>query len=101
MFFVPEGEEAEATRLLSSWGKGSFPNLAESILYHLSEHGEEVGAKNALSYLRKAEGFASNLKRARRVALEDGAVRFEKNGRFLIKDAEGLILSFGKLRDPI
>lgn len=97
----PEGEEAEGARLLSQWGRGTFESVAESVLYHFGKHGEEVGAEGTLQYLRKAEGFASNLKRARRVKLEGGAVRFEKKGRFLIKDAEGLIVSFGSLNEPI
>ena len=101
MFAIPGGEEEEAARLLSGWSKGTFETLGKSILYHFGEHGEEVGAKDVLTYLRKAEGFASNLKRARTFALEEGATRYEKNGRYLIKDAEGLIRSFGAVRDPI
>jgi hypothetical protein len=37
----------------------------------------------------------------RTFALEEDATRYEKNGRYLIKDAEGLIRSFGAVRDPI
>jgi hypothetical protein len=49
----------------------------------------------------KLMGLHRGLKRARQFAVEDGTVRFEKNGRFVIKDAEGLIRSFGQLREPI
>jgi pyocin large subunit-like protein len=97
----PGGDEVEGARLLESWGKGTFESVEESALYHFEKHGEELGAKDTLSYLRKADGFASNLKRARRTLLEGGAVRYEKNGRFLIKDAEGLIVSFGKTEGTI
>ena len=85
-----------ASRLLEMWGQGSFKTLADSILYHFGEHGEEVGAENILQYLRKAEGFAQNLKRAERVFNADGSVRYIKNGRYIVKSVEGLILSFGK-----
>jgi hypothetical protein len=52
-----------------------------------------------VKYLRSAEGFARNLKGARRVALEEGKVRFEKAGKYVIKNAEGKILSYGKIND--
>jgi len=48
-----------------------------------------------LTYLRKAEGFASNLKRAGTFALEEVTTRYEKNGRYLMRDAEGLDLPPG------
>jgi hypothetical protein len=48
-----------------------------------------------LTYLLKAEGFGQKLKRARAVEVGEVIIRYEKNGRYLIKDANGLILSFG------
>jgi RHS repeat-associated protein len=99
MLLFPEGDEAEAARLLSRWSKGSFETLEKSILYHFAEHGEEVGAQDLRTYLRKAAGFST--KGAERVFREDGTTLFRKGGRYIIKDAEGLIRSFGVVRGPI
>ncbi len=96
MLVVPEGDEAEAARLLSGWSKGSLETVEKSILYHFGEHGEEVGAKDVLTYLRKAAGFST--KGAERVFREDGTTIFKKEGRYIIKDTEGLIRSFGLVR---
>jgi hypothetical protein len=55
-----------------------------------------------LQYLRKADAFALDLERGRgpkRVPLPEGSTRFIKNGRWIIKDIEGKILSFGKVKD--
>ena len=94
-----ESEEPEVATLAERWGKGTFESVEDSLAYHFSEHGAEVDADSLLQYLRKADDFASNLERSKRVNLPDGAVRFIKNGRYLIKDAEGRIVSFGLVSD--
>jgi RHS repeat-associated protein len=87
----------EAKTLVGAWAKGSWETVAASIRYHFATHGSEVGAKDVLQYLRKASEFSRNLRGATRNYLSDGKIRYEKNGRFLIKDQEGNILSFGEI----
>jgi RHS repeat-associated protein len=88
----------EAKTLVGSWGKGTFRTLSDTIAYHFEKHGSEVGAENVLQYLRKAFEFSRNLKGATKRFLEEGAIRYEKNGRYIIKDAEGNILSYGMIQ---
>ena len=88
----------EARTLVGAWDKGSLKNLAFTIRYHFERHGSEVEARTILQYLRKAFEFSRNLRGATRKYLDDGAIRYEKNGRYIIKDAEGNILSFGEIR---
>jgi RHS repeat-associated protein len=88
----------EAKTLIGAWGKGTFGTLAKTIAYHVAEHGEEVGAKSTLQYLRKAYEFNRNLRGAEKALLENGATRYTKNGYYIIKDAEGRILSYGAAR---
>ena len=61
----------------------------------ISRHGSGVGAENVWQYLRKAEGFAKNLKGATKAALEDGKTRYMKNGRYIILDEDKKIVSYG------
>jgi RHS repeat-associated protein len=89
---------SEAKTLVGAWGKGTFPTLAKTIAYHFAEHGEEVGAKSALQYLRKAYEFNRNLRGAETKLLENGATRYTKNGYYIIKDVDGHILSYGVAR---
>lgn len=100
------GEEANAARieeeiatLSKKWSKGTFKTLEDLFAYHFGEHGAEVNAKSPLQYLRKADALAENLTRSDRIPLSEGATRIVKNGRFIIKDAEGLIRTFGKVSD--
>ena len=74
---------------------GTFEKVGASIAYHFGKHGGEVGASSVWQYLRKAEGFAKNLKGASRTALENGATRYEKNGKYVILDESKKILSYG------
>ena len=99
--FGSEGasEEPELAALASKWSEGSFKSVGGSLAYHFGEHGEEVAAKDLLQYLRKADSFASNLQRSRVIQQEGGTVKFIKNGRYIIKDIEGKILTFGLARD--
>ena len=87
----------EAKRLVGGWGTGTFRNLSQTIKYHFGKHGAEVGANNVWQYLRKAEGFARNLRGAKVTTLEDGAKRYVKNGHYVIKDKAGKIVSYGRV----
>ncbi len=88
---------AEAKQLLGGWGKGSFHTLAETMRYHFKKHGAEVGATSILQYMRKAEAFARNLTGATRAPVPNGT-RYEKGGQYVIKDAQGKIVSYGLVR---
>ena len=86
---------SEAKQLVGGWSSGTFEKIGASIAYHFEKRGEEVGAKDVWQYLRKAEGFAKNLKGAEKKALEDGATRHTKNGKYVILDENKKILSYG------
>jgi len=88
-------DKQESTALAKQWGSGTFDTISASLTYHFNEHGAELGATSLLQYLRKADRFAANLERSRRVPLPDGSIRYTKSGRYLIRDADGKILSFG------
>jgi len=90
-----DNEELESARLAEQWGPGTFESVAVSLDYHFKRHGAELGAANLLQYLRKADRFAANIKRSKRVRLPDGSIRYTKSKRYVIKDADGKILSFG------
>ena len=84
---------------IDGWGKGSFSNANESLLYHFSKHGKEVGAKTAEQYLRKAKNFAQTSKNARKIPSKghSDATRYSKNGKYIIIDNNTKeILSYGK-----
>ena len=36
----------EARKLVSFWGKGTFPTATESIKYHFARHGKEVSVED-------------------------------------------------------
>jgi RHS repeat-associated protein len=92
--------EEEIATLSQKWSKGTFETLDESLAYHFEKHGLRAGtADSLLQYLRQADSFAENLQRSRTIRLSEGATKFIKNGRFLIKDVEGKIVSFGGLKD--
>jgi len=97
---LSDGEDAAAgdtARFTEAWAKGTFESVEKSWAYHFNKHGEEVGAESLLHYLRKAEGFNQNLRGSSKSIL-DNAIRYSKNGKFIIKDFEGKILSFGNIR---
>lgn len=87
--------EAESARLAKEWGAGTFDTVAASLTHHFEQHGAELAAASLLQYLRKADRFAANLERCKRVRLPDGSIRYTKNHRYAIKSADGKILSFG------
>ena len=70
------------------------------MFHHFAKHGARVGAESAEQYLRKAEYFANNLRRARSFPVEgatEGVRRYVKAGRFIDIAPDGSILSFGAL----
>jgi hypothetical protein len=85
----------EAKSLVSSWTKGTFPTVSESIKYHFARHGKQVSAEDVWQYLRKSVAFARNLRGARTSELGFGITRFMKSDYYVIKDKAGKILSFG------
>jgi RHS repeat-associated protein len=89
---------SEAKKLFGLWDKSTFDTLADSLRYHFNEHGEELGAKNVWQFMRKAEGFKQNLRGAGRAALDGGKTRYMKNGKYIILDGNGNIVSFGLQR---
>ena len=91
-------KEAEELSHIGNWGKGSYNTAKEYVEDHFKRKGVDVNAENLLQYLRKAEGFSQNLKKATTKGLENGATRFTKSEKYIIKDIEGLIVSFGKAR---
>lgn len=92
------GKFSAAKALLRAWGKGTFPTIAKSVRYHFAKHGAEVGAKDVWQYMRKAEAFGHNLRRAQTSDIGGGLTRYTKNGYYIIKDAGGNILSYGRAR---
>lgn len=61
--------------------EGSYSSAKESLLDHFSRHGAEVGARDVAEYLRRAEEFATNPRRAERFPVEgsmEGVVRYVK-----------------------
>ena len=82
------------------WAQGSYDSIKDSLIDHFYRHGKEVGAKDIDQYLRKAEGFASNLKGARTYKVDgyvEGATKYIKNGSYIILAPDKTILSFGKV----
>jgi hypothetical protein len=80
------------------WHQGSFSSPEASLQAHFQKHGAAVGARDAAQYLRKAEGFAQNLRGAERFPVDgftEGVVRYVKNGRYIDLAADGRIVSFG------
>lgn len=80
---------SEAKMLMRGWSRATRGTMADSIRYHFDKHGAKVAAVNVWQYLRKAYERRRNLRGARRAALEEGKVRYTKNARFLILDAQG------------
>jgi RHS repeat-associated protein len=80
------------------WGPGSHASAVDSLKAHFRKHGREVGASDPDQYLRKAEGFAQNLRGATKSPAEGptpGVTRYKKLGKFIDLDADGNIISFG------
>ena len=92
-------EAAELERLAAQWRMGSHSTLENSLNKHFDVHGGEVGATSLTQYMRKAEGFRQNLRGARSYPSDgytEGARTYLKDGKYIILDPEGNILSFGR-----
>ncbi len=92
---------SESKKLLGQWAKDPVKNTrAASLRYHYRTHAQGVGATSMGQYMRKAEGFVQEIRagRAKRSNLEGGKLRWTKNGRYIIVDRNGKIISFGKAR---
>ncbi|NRQ57237.1 hypothetical protein HP425_28000 [Brevibacillus sp. HD1.4A] len=86
-------------KLIDSWGKGSFDSIEDSLVHHFLKHGDEVGATDVAQYIRKSQGFASNLRGATKNKVSgkvEGVVRYRKNGKYIDIAPDGTIISFGK-----
>ena len=100
-----ESEEPEIAALTERWAARNSPDAAAAAASHFAKHGAEVGAEDLLQYLRKADAFASNTKGARVIdrLADDGTIKYIKQGRdvvrYVIKDIEGKIVSFGVVPD--
>lgn len=100
MFAIPEDEGGS---LLSRWGSGTWEGemaTEVNIFKHWQEYGESVEATSVEQYLRKSVEFAKNLRGAKSYPIEEtvgaGVKVYIKQGRFIIMDAAGRIVSFGK-----
>jgi len=86
---------------LRRWNKGTFDSVEASLDYHFRTHGADVGASSVDQYVRKAEGFAQNLRGATRSYPQigtPGAVRYTKLGKYIILAPDRTIISFGLAR---
>ena len=83
---------------MSSWNKGSFNSVEESVARKYYKHADEVGVSSIEQYIRKAEGFKLNLKGAKKSYVDgavDGVIRYKKNGKFIDLAPDGTIIFFG------
>ncbi|MFD1885877.1 polymorphic toxin-type HINT domain-containing protein [Paenibacillus wenxiniae] len=86
-------------KLYGLWNKGSHITIGDSLIEHFEKHGSEVGAKDIAQYIRKAEGFAQNLRRADKKEVEGyvkGVIRYRKNDKYIDIAPDGTFVSFGK-----
>lgn len=86
---------------LSKWNKGSYDSAGQSAIEHFKKHGKSVGAENVSQYIRKAEGFAQNLRGATKSRVDgkvEGVIRYKKNGKYIDIAPDGTIISFGTQR---
>ena len=82
----------------SSWNKGNKKSSEESLRKHFEKHVDEVNAKDMNQYLRKAEAFKMNLKKAKTHNVDgyvEGVIRYIKNGKYIDLAPDGSIISFG------
>lgn len=86
---------------VSTWNKGSFDTVEESVARHYYEHGKEVNADSIEQYINKADNFRTNLKRTSKSYVPgevEGVIRYKKNGRYIDLTPEGKIISFGTIK---
>ena len=87
---------SEAKKLMRQWDKGTFDSRADSLRHHFDIHGHQVGAKDVWQYMRKAAEF--NKKGLKPRILEEGKKGYAREGRNIIYDYAGKILTYGKAR---
>jgi pyocin large subunit-like protein len=83
---------------VAKWNKGTYNSAKESLIDHFKRHGSEVGAKDVDQYVRKAKGFYDRRKGAKISYPKDGtfgAIRYTKNGKYIIMAPDKTIISFG------
>jgi RHS repeat-associated protein len=85
-------------KLYNMWNKGSYYEIGDSLLDHYNRHAKEVSATDLAQYVRKAEGFAQNLRGATWSYVDgkvEGVKRYKKNGKYIDIAPDGTIISFG------
>ena len=88
----------EARALVKNWSVDTTfaKGLGKLVTHAFEGHGADVGARNIWQYLRKAASF--NTRGTTRQVFEDGTrIRYiRKDGTYLITDANGKFISFGR-----
>jgi len=96
------GHREIPSNLSSSWHRGSFSTVYDSINYHFNKHKAGVGSTNICAYVRSAQGFKSNLSGAKTSPVTGSTpnvTRYKKNGKFIDicgTQNTGTIISYGK-----
>lgn len=62
---MPQVIFSEAKKLVSFWGKGTFPTAAESIKYHFARHGGRSFRPECPAVFEKTFAYNENLRGAR------------------------------------
>ncbi len=88
---------------VSDWNKGTFDSVYDSLARHYYNHHNDIGinATSVKQYLDKAKGFRLNLKGTRKAPSHkgvEGAIRYSKNGKYIILAPDKTIISYGKVR---
>lgn len=81
------------------WNRGSFQDVYDSVACHYTKHAKEVGATSVQQYLRKANEFKRNLKRASKHKVSgyvQDVTRYSKNGFYIDLDSNKSIISYGR-----
>ena len=95
-----QAEIEEMQRLMKCWSQGTFPGVAESIVYHSNKY----GYSEFIEYLRDASNF-SRVRAARTPSeglRDDGTVRWEtmNNREFIVVDEQDKVLTYGFNAEP-
>lgn len=81
------------------WAKGSYDSPLDSLVDHFNRHGDQVGAKNAEHFLRKAMESRRTFTKGSRGKPVEGATpgtrRYRKNGRYIDLAPDKRIVSYG------
>lgn len=96
--FLSESRKGARIDSVSKWNKGNYYTAGGSAIKHFKKHGKEVGAADVAQYIRKAEGFAQNLRGTSKSKVDgkvQGVIRYRKNGKYIDIAPDGTIISFG------